>query len=45
MVTGYNNDDDDDDDDDNLHDISVPLSARWARATMEEAEEESVLQM
>ena len=39
----YNDDHDDDDYDDDLHDISVPLSARWARATIEEAEEESVL--
>ena len=36
---------DEDDDDDDLHDISVPLSARWARATIEDAEEESVLQI
>ena len=36
-------DEDGDDDDDDLHDISVPLSARWARATIEEADEESVL--
>ena len=43
-------DDDDDDypdhkncDDGHLHEISVPLTALWARTTIEEAEEESVL--
>ena len=30
-------------DDGHLHEISVPLTALWARTTIEEAEEESVL--
>ena len=44
IVVDYYDDDDDGDDDNDLHEISVPLSARWARATIDEADEESVLQ-